>query len=210
MVSIANRRPNTIARRGRCRSSVAAGAAAALADPLPGGDCSEKKSLARSVEHEHFAMRINRAVELKTPPEPGRGRCEKRIDAAVGGIARELRQMRGQHRTHEIRNGVLRLAHGQGDRRLARLHIGQQIVEPRKGRACVGRPGRGQNGHVWLGHRNEHWNRAPAAKSQHRWGGLRHDKPSAKRGVKSKRPRREPRPLDGRGRRREAAPNRSS
>ena len=38
----------------------------------------------------------------------------------------------------------------------ARRDFGQEIVEPRKGRACVGGPGRGQNRLVRLGHRNEH------------------------------------------------------
>jgi hypothetical protein len=115
---------------------------------LPGGDGGEEESLARAVEHQHFGFGIDRAVEPKAPAEPGGGGLEKRIDAAVGGIAAKVGKMRGQYRADEGRDRMLRLADRQCDRRLAGLHIGQQIIEPRKGRACVGRPGPGQDGHV--------------------------------------------------------------
>ena len=84
--------------------------ASATRDPTPGGNGREEQALARAVEHQHFAFRIDRPRELVAAAEPGCDRAAERLDAFVGRVAAEIREMRSECRTHKGRYRVLRLA----------------------------------------------------------------------------------------------------
>ena len=68
--------------------------ASARLNPILGGECREKQSLARAVEHQHFVCRIDRARQLVAAAEPsGDGNAEF-IEALVRGVAAEFRHVR--------------------------------------------------------------------------------------------------------------------
>jgi len=130
------------------------GPAAAPADETRGGDGGEKQSLARAVEHENFARGIDRPWQREAAPEPVGGGPAEVVEPLVHGVAAELVDMGREDGGDEGRNGMLRLAHGEADCRLAGLGGAKELAQPHEGRAAeVGAGGRGRGlafggGHV--------------------------------------------------------------
>ena len=121
-------------------------AAASATDPARRSDGGEKQALARAVQHQDFMRRVDRPRQGKASAEPAGGGLAQRVDAFVHGVAAELGDMGRKNRAHERRHGMLRLAHREADRGLARFVIAQQFAQPHEGRAaniCPGGRGRG-------------------------------------------------------------------
>ena len=77
-------------------------------------------------------------LQAVAPVEPGGGGLAEAFGALVGRIAAEIVEMGLQHRADERRDRVLRLADRQVDRGLARLDVGQQLMQPHERRAAFG------------------------------------------------------------------------
>jgi hypothetical protein len=116
------------------------GPSRARARPAPGGDRRKEQAFARAGQHQNLAQRVDRPGELVAPAEPAGDGAAKALGAGIGRIAAEIRDVRGEHRSDEGRNRVLRLADRDADRRLARLHVGQQLGQPHERRARVDGP----------------------------------------------------------------------
>ena len=111
-------------------------------DPILGGECREKQSLAGAAEHQHFVCRIDRSRQLIAAAEPsGDGNAEF-IEALVRGIAAEFRDVSGHDRPDERRNRMLRLADGETDRRLAGRRIANELARAHEGRPPIRRANR--------------------------------------------------------------------
>src|SRR4029453_16858279 len=101
-----------------------------------GGNGGEKQSLARAVEHEDLARGIDGAWQREAPPEPVGGRGAEIVEALVHGIAAEFVDMGRKDGGDEGRYGMLRLAHGEADRRLAGLGRTEKLAQPHERRAA--------------------------------------------------------------------------
>ena len=137
--------------------------AGARGDPALGGDGGEKQALARAVEHQDFAVGIERARQRVAAAEPGRDRAAEFLDALVGRIAAEVIQVRGQHRPDKSGNRVLRLADREIDGGLAGRDAGDQLGQPHERRAAIDRRSSGR-GRLALGGHHGHWRRARSAR----------------------------------------------
>jgi hypothetical protein len=108
-----------------------------------------RQTLAGAVEHQHLGFRIDRARQFVAAIEPARCGRPEGVDALVNRVAAELVNAAGQHRPDERRHRMLRLADRQGDRRLSRRHIRDQLVEASEWRARVGQMRRGWLAFGW-------------------------------------------------------------
>ena len=88
-------------------------------------------------------------TEVVTLGQPGGGGLAKAFGALVGMVAAEIVQVRLEHRSDERRNRVLRLANRKIDRGLARLDIGQELMQPYERRAPLGLHRIGLAGIFW-------------------------------------------------------------
>src|SRR5207344_1167401 len=109
----------------------------------------EEQALARAVEHNDFGLVVHWPTEVVTLRQPGGGSLAKAFSALVGRIPAEIVQMRLQHRSDERWNRMLRLADRKIDRRLARLDVGQELVQPHERRAPLGLDQIGWAGICW-------------------------------------------------------------
>ncbi len=129
--------------------------AGARLDPALGGDGGEKQALARAVEHQDFAVGVDRPRQFVAAAEPLRDRAAERLAAFVGRIAAEFVKMRGDLRADERRDRVLRLADRQIDGGLAGRDAGDQFGQPHERRAAFGRRSR-DAGRLALGGHHGH------------------------------------------------------
>ena len=121
-----------IGRQGACRigriewiGHQNGGTADSAADPVAGRDGGQEQPFAGPVEHQDLGVWVDRPRQRESAAEPVGGGAAERFDAFVHRIAAKFVDMCGQHRADETGYRMLRLAHRQADRRLARLRVAQ-------------------------------------------------------------------------------------
>ena len=130
--------------------------AGAARHPALGGDRCEKQTLARAVEHQHFAFRIDRARQLVAAAEPGGDRLAEWFDALVGRVAAEVR--RDARRAIGPTKGGTGCCGSPTDRLMtgfAGRDAGDQLGQPHERRAAVDRRSSG-SGRLALGGHHGH------------------------------------------------------
>ena len=92
-----------------------------------------------------FGLVVQWPSQAIAPAEPRRRGLAEAVGAFVRRIAAEIVEMRLQHRPDKRGDRVLRFADRKVDRRLARLDVGQKLMQPHERRAAFGlwRAGRG-------------------------------------------------------------------
>jgi hypothetical protein len=117
-----------------------------LAPPRPdvagGRDRREKQPFPAAVQHQDFALGIDRPWQVEPGRQPVRGRPPERLDALGEGIAPEIGDVFCKDGPDKVRDRVLRFAQRQRNQRLGRLVGRQQFGRPHKRRA-LGLTGRG-------------------------------------------------------------------
>jgi hypothetical protein len=103
--------------------------AATRRNEAAGGERAEEQPLAAAVQHDHFALGVDRARQPIAAIDPGGDGGAERVGPARHRIAAEAREILGERRSDKARHRVARLTDGKIDRRFAGLGTCQQLGE---------------------------------------------------------------------------------
>jgi hypothetical protein len=96
----------------------------------------QEQALAGAVQHHDLVHRIDRPRQFESPAEPLRRRLAEVVEPFVHGIAAELVDMGGNHRTDEGGNAVPGFANRKADGRFSRRAVAQELAQPHERRAA--------------------------------------------------------------------------